>query len=61
MSRLYFVTMDEAAVGHVEQVAAACAAGIRWIQLRMKEASDAEVLAAALAAKPICDRCTKPA
>jgi thiamine-phosphate pyrophosphorylase len=56
LSRLYFVTMDEAAVGHVEQVAAACAAGIRWIQLRMKEASDAEVLAAALAAKPICER-----
>jgi thiamine-phosphate pyrophosphorylase len=56
LSRLYFVTMDEARVGHVEQVAAACAAGIRWIQLRMKEASDAEVLAAALAAKPICER-----
>ena len=56
LSRLYFVTMDEAAVGHVEQVAAACAAGIRWIQLRMKEASDAEVLAAALAAKPVCER-----
>ena len=34
----------------------ACAAGIRWIQLRMKEASDAEVLAAALAAKPVCER-----
>ena len=51
--RLYFVTNDDDPVG---QVAMACAAGIRWIQLRMKEASDAEVLAAALAAKPICER-----
>jgi thiamine-phosphate pyrophosphorylase len=51
--RLYFVTNDDEPV---EQVAMACAAGIRWIQLRMKEASDGEVLAAALAAKPICER-----
>jgi thiamine-phosphate pyrophosphorylase len=51
--RLHFVTNDNEPV---EQVAMACAAGIRWIQLRMKEASDAEVLAAALAAKPICER-----
>ena len=42
-------------MGPVEQVAAACASGIRWIQLRMKAASDAEVLAAAVAAKPICE------
>jgi thiamine-phosphate pyrophosphorylase len=53
-SRLYFVTMDEAPMGPVGQIAVACAAGIRWIQLRMKEASDEEVLAAAVAAKPIC-------
>ena len=51
--RLYFVTNGDEPV---EQVAIACAAGIRWIQLRMKEASDAEVLAAALAAKPMCER-----
>jgi thiamine-phosphate pyrophosphorylase len=49
--RLYFVTNDDEPVG---QVAMACAAGIKWIQLRMKAASDAEVLAAAVAAKPIC-------
>jgi thiamine-phosphate pyrophosphorylase len=51
--RLYFVTNGDEPV---EQVAMACAAGIRWVQLRMKEASDAEVLTAALAAKPICER-----
>ena len=60
--RLYFLTMDRgrggpedtAPVGHVEQVEAACAAGIRWIQLRMKRATDEEMRVAAVAAKKIC-------
>jgi thiamine-phosphate pyrophosphorylase len=61
LERLYFITMDEAVrtggtpIGHVEQVEAASRAGIRWIQLRMKEATDAEVRAAAKEAKKICD------
>ena len=53
---LYFLTMDDAPIGPVEQVEAACRAGIRWIQLRMKHASDEEVLEAARAAKKICSR-----
>lgn len=56
LERLYFLTMDEAPMGHVAQVEAACAAGIRWIQLRMKLASDWEVQETAIAAKKICDR-----
>ena len=55
MERLYFLTMDEAPIGHVAQVEAACAAGIRWIQLRMKLASDEEMRETAVAAKKICD------
>jgi thiamine-phosphate pyrophosphorylase len=54
LDRLYFLTMDEAPIGHVEQVEAACKAGVRWIQLRMKLASDEEMQEAALAAKKIC-------
>ena len=46
--------MDKAPIGHVEQVEAACKAGVRWIQLRMKDASDEEVREAAIAAKKIC-------
>jgi thiamine-phosphate pyrophosphorylase len=42
-------------IGHVEQVEAASRAGIRWIQLRMKEATDAEVRATATEVKKICD------
>jgi thiamine-phosphate pyrophosphorylase len=53
--RLYFITMDETPAGHLRQVEEACRAGIRWIQLRMKQASDAEVKETALAAKKICD------
>jgi len=46
--------MDDAPMGPVQQVAAACRAGIQWIQLRMKLATDDEVLEAAWAAKKIC-------
>jgi thiamine-phosphate pyrophosphorylase len=55
LERLYFITMDEAPAGHLQQVEEACRAGIRWIQLRMKQASGAEVEETALAAKKICD------
>ena len=54
LGRLYFLTMDDAPTGHVQQVEAACHAGIRWIQLRMKVAADDEVMAAAREAKKIC-------
>jgi len=53
--RLYFLTMDGAPVDHLQQVEAACRAGIRWIQLRMKDAPDEEVRRVALAAKKITD------
>jgi len=54
MARLYFLTMDDAPMGPVQQIEAACRAGIRWVQLRMKLASDEEMLEAARAAKKIC-------
>jgi thiamine-phosphate pyrophosphorylase len=46
--------MDDAPTDHLQQVESACQAGIRWIQLRMKQASDEEVREIALAAKGIC-------
>jgi thiamine-phosphate diphosphorylase len=52
---LYFITMDEAPIGSIQQVEEACRAGIRWIQLRMKEASDVVFRETALAAKAICE------
>jgi thiamine-phosphate pyrophosphorylase len=55
LERLYFITMDEAPMGHLKQIEEACRAGIRWIQLRMKRASDVVFRETALAAKAICD------
>ena len=54
MARLYFLTMDDAPIGAVQQVEAACRAGIKWIQLRMKHASDEEMLEAARAVMRVC-------
>jgi thiamine-phosphate diphosphorylase len=60
LSRLYFITGDrvrEGATGEADplvQIEAACRAGVRLIQLRMKEASDKEFLAMAAEAMKIC-------
>lgn len=47
--------MDEGPLDHLRQIEAACGAGIRWIQLRMKQAGAEEFLDVAIAAKKICD------
>jgi thiamine-phosphate diphosphorylase len=51
LSRLYFITGETAPL---EQIEAACRAGVRLIQLRMKEASDQQFLATAAEAMKIC-------
>jgi thiamine-phosphate pyrophosphorylase len=51
LSRLYFITGETAPL---EQIEAACRAGVRLIQLRMKEASDEQFLATAAEAMGIC-------
>jgi thiamine-phosphate pyrophosphorylase len=50
------ITQDGLALGHVEQAAALCAAGARWIQLRVKGASTADWLAMARATVEVCHR-----
>ena len=52
--KIQCLTMDHSPLSHGEQIAALCAAGAEWIQLRMKTASDAEVTAVAEAALPLC-------
>jgi thiamine-phosphate pyrophosphorylase len=56
IGQLQFLTMDEGPIGHLEQIEAACQAGIRWIQLRMKQVSEDQYLYTAREAKTICDR-----
>lgn len=55
LTPLYFITMDAAPIGPVEQVTLACRAGIRMVQLRMKDAPDAEFLRVAMQVKQICE------
>ncbi len=48
------LTLDGISMSHAEQVHALCLAGARWIQLRMKDASDAEAESVAAACLSIC-------
>jgi len=48
------LTIDGIALSHEAQVHALCAAGVDWIQLRMKTAGDAEVASVAAACLPYC-------
>src|ERR1039457_3906783 len=58
--RRYFpvmcLTQDGIGIAHAEQAARLCAAGARWIQLRMKGATRAAWLAEAAAAAAACRR-----
>src|ERR1700743_2428465 len=67
LSRLYFITMAGRASGAgstgamapgglLEQIEAACRAGMRLIQLRMKEATHAESLEGSMEAMKICGK-----
>jgi thiazole synthase len=55
INSLYFITMDDAPLSHLQQVTAACRAGVRLIQLRMKGEDDAGFRDTARAAKQICN------
>lgn len=55
ISGLNFITKDDAPLNHLQQVEAACRAGIRWIQLRMKLADDMTFRETARAAREICE------
>lgn len=54
LSRLQFITHQTSHYGYVEGAKAALAGGCRWVQLRMKSASDSEVAAAAEVLLPCC-------
>lgn len=51
---LQFITHAQPDLSVVEQVEAVCRMGVRWVQLRMKEATDEEMLRTARIARDIC-------
>lgn len=57
IARWQFITMDEGPLGHLQQIEKALQAGIRWVQLRMKQAGDGQFLETAWAALNLCTAC----
>lgn len=56
ISRLQFITQETDQYNHLQAIEAACNAGVQWVQLRVKDKSENEVLALAIEAKKITDR-----
>ena len=54
MRAIQFITHETETVGYVEGASMALEGGCRWIQLRMKDASDDEVRKAAAEIQPMC-------
>lgn len=52
---LQYITNTESDLSIIDQVKAVLAGGCRWIQLRMKEASDDEIREIVKVVKPLCD------
>ena len=56
IAAFHYLTQDLKVRSHEEQVQLACEAGVKWIQLRIKEGSENECLNTAVAVKKITDR-----
>ncbi len=56
ISSLHYISQQTATASHLDNILAACEAGCRWIQLRIKNESEDNILSGALAAKAICSR-----
>ena len=54
MRAIQFITHETETIGYVEGARMALEGGCRWIQLRMKDASDDEVRKAAAEIQPLC-------
>lgn len=54
ISSLHYISQKTAGASHLDNILAACEAGCRWIQLRIKDEPEETLMAAALAAKAIC-------
>ncbi len=56
ISQLHYITQDLENVSHQQLAINACEAGVDWIQLRIKNKSEKEVLEIAKETKSICDK-----
>lgn len=56
IEKLQFISQENTSFGHLDSIKAACEAGVKWVQLRVKDRSEEEVLALAHEARIISHR-----
>jgi thiamine-phosphate pyrophosphorylase len=54
ISSLHYITQDNLALSHVEQVKLALEGGVKWVQFRSKNLSETDIRAASLLIKALC-------
>ncbi|PIB35216.1 thiamine-phosphate diphosphorylase [Reichenbachiella sp. 5M10] len=54
ISRLHYISQETPGKTHLQNIEEACKAGVDWVQLRLKNKSEEEVLDIATQAKAIC-------
>ena len=55
MERLQYISQETEKLSHLEGIKKACEAGVKWIQLRVKNKSEPEILELAKAAQQLCN------
>lgn len=55
IAKVQYISDGSTTAEHLKAIEAACAAGVKWVQLRLKDIDEASYLAAAKEAKLICD------
>jgi len=55
IEKLQYITQETEKISHIDCVREACIAGVKWVQLRIKDKTEEEYLKIAFEAKLICD------
>ena len=55
IEKLQYITQENETLSHIDCVREACIAGVKWIQLRVKNKSEGDYLTIAKEAKILCD------
>ena len=57
MERLQYISQETEKISHLQGIEKACEAGVKWIQLRVKDKSENEIVSLAKQVKQLCDDC----
>ena len=56
ISSLHYISQQTATASHLDNILEACEAGCKWIQLRIKNEVEENIISTAIAAKAICSK-----